>query len=174
MFNVGQMVHDTTNNRPIIFGGIHLNSEDGSSFTRFIQESGELVDYIHPPFEYAAYRIPSKKSDGEIYFGTLIEDLDLTGHFFGVLEPEVAIECRKEIQAAFADVYKYICRNPDCIEHGHFLGLDHVCAFDHMHICDHVHDNKCWLSGIECNGMTCKYDSETVLKMKEDSSSMGA
>jgi len=187
MFNVGQILHNITNDCPVIFGGIQLGTKlreiydrhdsktnhiyadyidgffdgDEQPFTRFITEDGLIADHIEVPFKYEPYRL-----DNEIYLGTLVTDLDLLGHYFGIIARSVELECADEIRKAFDDVRKHICHRIDCIDCGRFLPLNHVHAFDHTHRCEHVGVGTCSLSGINCDGHTCKYDTKTVLEMK--------
>jgi hypothetical protein len=94
MLNLGQIVYDVTNNRPLFFCGLEvMSSKKGKeckcfTLTEFIDENGNLLKYdgrtAPVPFEYINFT-----KDGKPYSGTAIAELSCGGHFFGIIDGTV-------------------------------------------------------------------------------------
>lgn len=100
MFNIGQVVHDKTNNRPLIYAGFKIDDE--FPFVRFFTvEDGipGVLDFEHVPFEYECYF----DKDGSIHLGAYVLENDLQGLYFGLIREEIVVE--------YVEVIRKTCKN---------------------------------------------------------------
>jgi len=102
MLNLGQVVYDLTNKRVLIFGGISMlqNQESGKCHTEinFLTEDLEQLNYgkDNPtPFKYRNFAVV----DGKIPCGDFMTAAELTGHFFGNVNFDLALQITENVEA---------------------------------------------------------------------------
>ena len=103
MLNLGQAVYDTTNKRVLIFGGIEMlqNQETGKCHTvvNFLTEDMEELRYgkdDERPFKYRNF----DSVEGKIPIGKFVAAAGLSGHYFGNVDFDLALQITEMETAA--------------------------------------------------------------------------